>query len=275
MCRPQPPYHTEVYKGYTINILHDEDGYNRNPYEDGDGMYPMMAKSLDRRGNKWDYYNASDEFCPSTKQYRRHKKALVETLNIDEADIKASYPKNEWAYRTEEEVNNAIAAAIKEHDYDTLEAVGNVLGIPCLSTSSSGYSQGDYIEMLVVWTKEWGKGMGVPKKQALANGKKDMEMNAKVFGAWVWNDIFGFEITDPQGQEFDDNSCWGFIEPETYPAERMYVVQEARSSVDAEIKWRKKKEAERIMKCKTDHAKQLKIWIKHRVPLDHRQPLSL
>ena len=275
MCRPAEPYHEEVYKGYTIKIMNDEYGYNRNPYEDGDGMYPMMAKSLSRHGNKWDYYNASDEFCPSTKQYRRHKKALIEALSIDEADIKASYPKKDWAYRTEEEVNDAIAAAIKEHDYDTLEVVGNILGIPCLSTSSTGYSQGDHIEMLVVWTKEWGKKVGTTKKDSLANNKAYMETNAKVFGAWVWNDIFGFEILDPSGSEFDDNSCFGFIEPETYPAEKMYVVQEARDSVDAEIAWREKKEAERIATAKAKHSRQLKVWIRNHVPFDHRQPLSL
>lgn len=264
MCRQRHVYHEEVYKGYTIRIFNDEDGYNRNPYEDGDGMYPMMAKSLDRHGNRLDYYNASDEFCPTTKQYRRHKKRLIEALSIDEADIKASYPKNEWAYRTEEEVDEAIAAAIKEHDYDTLEGIGDILGIPCLSTSSSGYSQGDYIEMLVVWTKDWGEKVGTTKKQSLANNKAYMEMNAKVFGAWCWNDIFGFEITDHNGKEFDDNSCWGFIEPETHPAEKMYVVEEARMSVDAEIEWRKKQ-----------HAKQLKTYIRNHVPLMYRQSLEL
>jgi hypothetical protein len=197
MCYQQQPVHEEDYKGFTIKIHQDQDSGSLNPYENNDGMYPMMVDG--GRHDRYDYLDASAAFYPTTNQYRRHKKALMELLNVSQGE-------GDTANDTENAVTEAIGDAIREHDYDTLEAVGKILGVPCLNTSSIGYSQGDYMDLLVVWTPEFAKTTGVEKKDATY---ESMEANAKEYGAWAWNDIFGFTIEDQDGNEIEDGSCWG------------------------------------------------------------------
>lgn len=247
-------YHTEEYKGYTIKIVQDQDG--RNPYEDGDGMFPMMVKG-GRNFNSHDYHEASAAFYPSTNVYRRHKKALLALFGIETHIEGARFQPT--ANDLENELHDAIGEAVSEHDYDKLEAVGDIIGVPCLQTSSSGYSQGDYVDLLVVWTEKWGKSVGVTKDAATKDAFASMELNAKVYGAWAWGDVFGFVIEGPDGVELEDGSCWGFVEPETYPAEKMYAVQEARMVVDADILHRRK-----------THQEQVKTWIRSKVPFQYR-----
>jgi hypothetical protein len=179
MCYQQQPVHEEDYKGFTIKIHQDQDSGSLNPYENNDGMYPMMVDG--GRHDRYDYLDASAAFYPTTNQYRRHKKALMELLNVSQGE-------GDTANDTENAVTEAIGDAIREHDYDTLEAVGKILGVPCLNTSSIGYSQGDYMDLLVVWTPEFAKTTGVEKKDATY---ESMEANAKEYGAWAWNDTSG------------------------------------------------------------------------------------
>ncbi len=261
MCRPTETYHTEVYKGYTIEIRQDDNA--TNPYKNTDGMYPMMTKG-GRNVPEHDYKEAGAEFRVSTNLYRRHKKKLLECVNLPiEIDLRdARFPPT--PDDTQNLFDDAVETAIRGHDYDTLEAIGNIIGVPCVQEHLTGYSQGDWMDVLVVCTKQFMKESGVTKKQALANDCKDMTLNANIYRAWAYGDVFGYIIKGPEGRKVEHDSCWGFTEPETYPAEDMYVTQEARMAVNAEIKWRKKK-----------HAEQLKIWIRNHVPLNHRQPLSL
>ena len=258
------PYHTEKYKGFTINIHHDEDGYSRDPYKDMDGMYPMMIKG-DRRTTKQDYYDASAAFFPTTNQYRRHKKALLEVFDIQpQADDSPD--------DTEDELTDAINDAVKEHDYDKLEDVGRILGVPCLQFSSRGYSQSDWAQLFVVWTPEFAKRGGTTKKEAT---QESMKANAKYWSAWAWGDVYGFIIEDKDGNEIEDGSCWGFVEPETYPAEKMYVVKDARETVDNHIKWEAEKAAKDRKEAIAQHTAQLKTWIRNHVPVMYREPLRI
>ena len=71
---------------------------------------------------------------------------------------------------------------------------------------------------------------GVTQEQAAKDDMQVLKQNAKVWGAWAWGDVYGYTVEGPDGRE---ESCWGYLEPEIYPAENMYVVQEARSVADA------------------------------------------
>lgn len=256
MCRPRVPYYEEVYHDFTIKIFNDEDGQHLDPYKNGDGMFPMLVNA--GRGSNHDYLDAGGVFIPSVNQYRRHKRALLKAVGFtDEGDY-------ETAQQVYDDVCDTIGELVRSYSLDELEAIGKILGIPCYKRTLRGYSQSDWADVLVVWTPEFAKTTGMTKKQALADGGKEMLMNAKIWGAWAWGDIFGFEITDHNGKEFSDNSCRGFVEPNTWPPEKMGVVEEARMSVDAEIEWRKKQ-----------HAKQLKTYIRNHVPLMYRQHLEL
>lgn len=255
MCRREPPYHTEVYRGFTINIRRDEDGWRKNPYEDQDGMYPMMVDG-GSRSDSHDYYDASKEFLVvqdwswqwETERGVQVQKQLAELLGAE----------GEEDEDVQQDICELIAEAIKGNKLEKLESVGKILRIPCLHTSSNGYCQGDHIEMLVVWTPEFEKRCGVKRKEAT---DKSMEMNAKIFAAWCWGDVYGFEIEGIEGIDDIEDSCWGFIEPESWPAEKMYVLQEAHSAVDWHIK-----------RVREQHVEQLKTWVRNRVPFMHRKP---
>lgn len=113
----------------------------------------------------------------------------------------------------------------------------------------------------MVWTPAFEKITGVTKAMAT---RESMELNAKLFGAWCWGDVYGFTIEDAEGNEIEDGSCWGFVEPNTYPAKNMYVVQEARDTIDGHVRYERKQ-----------HAEQLKTWIRSKTPYQYREPLRI
>lgn len=53
--------------------------------------------------------------------------------------------------------------------------------------------------------------------------------------AWAEGDVFGFNVTGPDGADVDDGSVWGFY---GYDHEHDYVMSEARDVIDADVKER-------------------------------------
>ena len=79
----------------------------------------------------------------------------------------------------------------------------------------------------------------------------------KVYDDYLTGNVYGFVVEEPES-EACVSSCWGFFgEPEDCLAEG---VSEARAIIKHDIK---------------KHLNLLKIWIKNRVPLEKRTPLSV
>ena len=79
----------------------------------------------------------------------------------------------------------------------------------------------------------------------------------KVYDDYLTGNVYGFVVEEPESETCVD-SCWGFFgEPEDCLAEG---VSEAREIIKNDIK---------------EHLNLLKIWIKNRVPLEKRTPLSV
>lgn len=240
------------YKGFTITIYHDgEDSAHLDPYNDGDYMVPMAING-GRNFCSHNYGEALEGIAPSTAQYRRHKKALWEAIGEDPAEVAKDY-----AYSAND-LENYFADKLhdlrSDQEFDTLETIGRILGIPCLSSSSSGYCQGDYVDVLVVWTPEFEKITGVTKKQAAANNYAMLRSNVKTWGAWAWGDVYGWKVEDPDGEEVD--RCGGYLCPDM---ETDYLEADARDAVDSY--WEEKTRTHRLKLTK---------WIKNRVPLSYR-----
>lgn len=81
-------------------------------------------------------------------------------------------------------------------------------GVPFYEETSTGYSQGDYAELLFCHPPQWRERYGVPLG-AYARHESDMESAAKLWGFWAWGDCWGLEIETPEGEHVD--SCWGFF----------------------------------------------------------------
>lgn len=83
-------------------------------------------------------------------------------------------------------------------------AAFRVSGWPCLEHTSTGYSQGDYSELLFVWTPEAAATCGIP----LDRQTRDLDSAARLYDCWAWGDVYGFVIETREGDHVD--SCWGF-----------------------------------------------------------------
>lgn len=79
------------------------------------------------------------------------------------------------------------------------------------------------------------------------------------YAAYVEGDVFGFVVKGPDGEIVD--KCFGFY---GWHENKNYALEEARRAID----WHIEQQIER-------HARFVKIWIKHKVPLIHRSPLDL
>ncbi len=234
------PIYQEERNGYTIKIHQDYDG--RDPYEDNDGMFPMMIEG----GRNFSYRNYHDLKGQILKGLSGMSAAQVADLcdKLDGGDtIKADAITDAERYYREDGTPEDLADMVRDNiteaiedlasgsdALEVLETIADALGWPCLNTSSNGYSQGDYVDILVAWTPEMEKRTGVTKEQAAKDDMQELKQNAKVWGAWAWGDVYGYTVEGPDGR---DESCWGYLEPEIDPAENMYVVQEARSVADA------------------------------------------
>lgn len=81
--------------------------------------------------------------------------------------------------------------------------------------------------------------------------KKNAEAIIETMNQWLSGDVYGYIIDDGEG-----DSCWGFFGMED-------CIEEAKSQVDYMVEQERKK-----------HFEQLKKWIRNKVPLMYRQPLS-
>ena len=81
-------------------------------------------------------------------------------------------------------------------------------------------------------------------------GRKIAEGEVKDLDTYLRGEIFGYIVDE------DGDSCWGYYSVED-------AMMEAKSIVDWEVNEAKKK-----------HCEQLKTWIKHKVPYEHRTTLS-
>lgn len=261
--------HTEQYRGLTIRIKHDDNP--SNPYDDNEGMYPMIVRGGRNFGDH-DYYDLNDTLTGQLHgmNYGQLAGVLLKLDNgkemIHEArqhamdEVGDSLSVDDPEQDIQDHAVEHMIDAIRDNadDPDTLEAIADSLGWPCLNTYTRGYSQGDHLDLFVCWTPEFHKRTGLDAKGAT---KESLEANAKEYGAWAWGNAYGYVIEE-NGEEV--GSCWGYLEPDPWPIEKTYVIQEAKAAADAHIEHRRRK-----------HWQQVKTWIRNRVPFMHRKPLVL
>ena len=77
-----------------------------------------------------------------------------------------------------------------------------------------------------------------------------------ILSAWANNEVYGCKIYYPHFNIFEEKACWGFY---TDDHEKSGLLDYARSDIDSYVQ-------KRIWY----HFKQLKAWIKYKVPLSQR-----
>lgn len=232
--------------GNRYRIQFYADDYRDSPWENEDGMTPCIWKA-GRDGGK-DWSQGCDLFNPwafmSDRTIRDNRFRILDL--IDGEGVPDSY--NPWGqYRADldsycdewaRDCDTTRADArretlgeidLREIDRDDLAALWNIAGVPAACLSSSGYSQGDYAEILFVAHPDALKAWGFSQYRVAdrvrawkaAHVSEDrptgFEGDRDTWGAWCWGGVVSYvveylpdgEDDDARGLEHVD-SCGGF-----------------------------------------------------------------
>ena len=234
---------------YAIHILRDTTP--ENPWTSWDGQPPLLVVS-----GQHTYEHGLDAKCPPMpiQAVRAHWPEMLGRL-IQGHEIGAHGRRLWFTYdttwrglmafaRAEYDTHGyplweVLADAFNEHvngEYltDRIELLAEVyewLGMPAVITSASGYSQGDYIEGLLVATPEWRKEVG---NESLSDEqvRESLRSDFDTYAAYAFGDVYGWVLTEHNPDHSPDawwdgvavfqhdgeakypdgeiDSCWGF-----------------------------------------------------------------
>mgnify|MGYP004701362053 CR=1 FL=1 len=239
-----PEYRAE-YGGFVILAQHDSDA--QNPFTDHDGHWPMMV-NYGRRTTTYDKMPGTSldavlfRFTDAQLVHDQHGIAKVlgdelvwqllenhcygwDCWRLDENDspIIPKHCTNGEALR--EAFGRALNDVPDSKMFDVLAELYGMLGVPALATTSTGYCQGDWAELLIVATPEAQAQLrpqpADTSDEAWAKELAgDMEQQAELYGHWAWGNVFGYVVCravpdadDPDETELveiREGSCWGY-----------------------------------------------------------------
>lgn len=229
-------YLSTTYKGLDITISYDQ--FNENPFGDWDGLPELMFES-GRNEHKNDRIikHIQDRYTYNFIKYHQKKIADILEIEIDDLCI------DDKVYE--------ISDAIERAHVGQLGELCQLAKIPYLQQSSTGYSQGDHADVLLVITPEFWKVTGCKKKQT-----DDILDSAKsLFDAWAWGDVFIIQCEDEDGN--DIFCCGGY-----------YGDADVVKAIETEVKPEIDKYFADRKKAYTNKVKDL---IANRVPLETRE----
>jgi hypothetical protein len=212
---------------YRVRMVQDTDA--ECPFTSWEGNWPMLAR-YDRSETEY-----GDMPCPIASlcdgQLIKHQAAIASALDADLSAIHSdALEAQAWAKARGYQIGSMVDLKREAFDNalsdmsgsDKLQAMADlfsIAGIPCLSTCSQGYSQGQYADLLIVAPWETAKAFGWSKGKwrKLASNAADMEWQADLYGAWAWGDVYGYvcEFRASPDDEWEDlpehgSSVWGF-----------------------------------------------------------------
>lgn len=208
--------------GFIVKAIRDESP--ESPWDAWDGQPPLIVyydRSLEEKGDVPNpLADMSDSFIA------RHWRALCKIF--DQAPDAAQERKADYGYfriadakreLLDEWLDEIKPSRYSGHRGDYMTALGELCelrGWPSLSTSSRGYSQGDYAELLLIFSPAYAKEIGAawPRSaKAKAEACERLKGDAKLWSAWARGDVYGFVIeSDDESPLPPDviDSCWGF-----------------------------------------------------------------
>lgn len=248
--------HTEEYKGFKIEISHDDCA--ENPFEAWD-CEPLIFVNYDRSIKDYGYNASFDsDYLPSLTRVQ-----IIQNISfiLDKTGHNSLRELREDYYNYSDivdAINDALQEAYNgEYNSEKLDFYSdilNIIGVENYLGCTSGYSQGDYAEVLVIACPNWIKHSGIAKEHIT----ESLEYAVKLFGYWAWGDVYGYSVEDSEGELID--SCNGYYGD--YSANYGGAIEEARHAIDWHVKHLRKKRID-----------ELKTLIKNRVPLYKREEI--
>jgi hypothetical protein len=259
-----------TYRGLTIRAVHDS--HPENPWDAMDGNIPVAVYS-DRSSNDPDCLLANPLRLFSDTLLRRHMGKVLQAFAA--YDVRGA-----WGARIDSDASHYVTQEAKERQrdyggsltdhkrdlidecYDSLRTpdqmevaaeLYGILGIPAYATSSNGYCQGHYADLLFVATPEWCKAMGIDAKRH--DWSADFESAKRLWASWAWGDCYGFVIESDTGETLD--SCFGFYGAPDDRDDWSGIQAAAKESADYILKTAKGRRLQALRTC-----------IANRIPLD-------
>lgn len=191
-----------------------------NPWTDWDCEPPLMYEG--GRGVFPKDYSDGDirEFIVEKvcENFDEHKDELCRITGVD----------LEWHEESDDdELLDCVCDAITTNDMQMLAELCELISIPHKSYTSTGYSQGDWLDVLIVLTEKWFDTVGANRE----NTESILKSSAELFDQYMWGDVYGFILEECKSYakipaeefkygstdnvEFEEeweeiDSCWGF-----------------------------------------------------------------
>lgn len=220
------------HNGYRIRAVRDDDA--RNPFTDGDCNWPIVVRSGDRHSRDFTCYVDGVETkgieCPIERfndaliLHAQHMiarelgfKDMLACMTSADSDEPVKHCRDADAAR------GAFLAGWEDvadsQKMDIMVALLKMCEIKALSTTVTGYCQGDWADVLVIAAPE-----AIEKFGCTEVSDADLQATADLYGSWAWGDVYGYiverEVPDPdpeadeyrerEWEEIEDGSCWGF-----------------------------------------------------------------
>ena len=244
---------TITYKGFSIKIALDE--FPENPFTAWDEpslIYLSSDVTTDYSNGEIDRY-LSNFLTPGQICY--HQAELLDLVSVSKTDFDLDFPLGEY---TKAERIDMLDNYVSEYIGDCMrnkEEFCDLFGITYLCKQSTGYGQSDWANVFIIFTDEDSKKFGTPKEHEASV----LQGVFNLFTAWAWGDVYGYNITDGEGNEIEDGSCWGFYGDDM---ETNGLLDSARNIIDCEIAYN--------LKCRNN---KLKALLQNHVPLNIRARL--
>lgn len=144
----------KAYKGPKgiAKVYHDETP--ANPWKDWEGNVPLIVEG-GRNFCSHDYGDVEEAIWSALGKLDTADLERIAALLDGGADLIAEA--KEYDEDLGDAIHNHVNNVTVVDRLDQLAAICSGLGWPALSTGSSGYSQGDYVDLLAVWTPEFGR----------------------------------------------------------------------------------------------------------------------
>ncbi|MAX51512.1 MAG: hypothetical protein CMH22_05990 [Methylophaga sp.] len=239
---------TIIYKGIEIEVKREE--YSENPFEEWDGCVPLMYEG----GRNWEGDFSKGDIIDYLRNYlsynqvKRHQSRLLDLMGEDVEEFKEDYPLED--YDRTEMIKDDILYSWLDESIDNKTAFCEEFNIKHYSGASRGYSQGDYAEVFMCWTPEFGKITG---RTYESMNDETFECNFELFEAWAWGDVYYYTI------EETGDSCGGFYGDNH---RKSGLLEYAEDSIDCYLEDKKKQKENK-----------LKTLVKNNVPLNKREQL--
>jgi hypothetical protein len=239
-------YHAE-HNGHRIRAVRDD--HPENPFDNWDGTWPMLVRS--ERGAKPTLYDKTngprvdDPLNRISDAQLVHDQITIAKLldttieavtqysdDFDGSEGQVKYSRDADFLRTE--FQNILDDGREDAKLELYAQLFEIAGVKAHCGMSTGHSQGDWAEVLVVATPEAIKEFGCTESVS----DDDLKAQVKLYGAWAWGDVYGYVIEKrthlwadgraPDGvaalqavldgdiddggrwEEIEGDSCWGY-----------------------------------------------------------------